>query len=98
MLAVTEGEREACDRAALRLLGSPFILLRIIWVAAVNCWRYSGREDWKEADGAGECPGPGLGAGTGFGASSDGVFSAPSSWGSSLSVTSAMSTAIDPVE
>jgi hypothetical protein len=37
MLAVTEGELEAWDRAALRLLGSPFILLRIIWVAAVNC-------------------------------------------------------------
>jgi hypothetical protein len=37
MLAVTDGEREACDKAALRLLGSPFIRLRIICVAAVNC-------------------------------------------------------------
>lgn len=97
-MAVTEGECEACERAALRLLGSPFILLRIIWVAAVNCWRYNGREDWKEADGADKGLGPGLGAGTGFGASSGRVFSVSSSWGSSLCVTSAMSTAIDPIE
>jgi hypothetical protein len=37
MFAVTAGEWETCDNAALRLLGSPFILFRIICVAAVNC-------------------------------------------------------------
>lgn len=34
---VTEGDRDAWDKAVLRLVGSPFIFLRIIWVAAVNC-------------------------------------------------------------
>jgi hypothetical protein len=40
MLAVTDGEREAWDRAALRLFGSPLMRWRIICVTAENCWRY----------------------------------------------------------
>lgn len=45
MLAVTDGDLDAWDRAALRLLGSPFMRLRIIWVAAVNWGMYGADPD-----------------------------------------------------
>ena len=48
ILAVIEGEVEAEDRAALRLLGSPLIRLSIICVAAENCGTYNGRDDGDE--------------------------------------------------
>jgi hypothetical protein len=68
ILPVTEAE--AADSAELRLLGSPFIRLRINCVAAVNCGTYIGRLVGGEVDGApaGKVPGAGLGVESGTGA------------------------------
>jgi hypothetical protein len=70
MVTVPVGVAVAADRAELRLLGSPFIRLRINCVAAENCGTYMGRVETGEADFAveGAMPGVGLGVASGPGA------------------------------
>lgn len=65
MLDVTDAVFDAADSAELRLVDSPFMRLRIIWVAAVNCGIYGGRVGDMDTGGVLKEEKPGAGAGLG---------------------------------